>query len=323
MIFGMTYLQIAEYFLIYSFLGWVLEVAYHGAVVGKIVNRGFLNGPVCPVYGFGMLGILALLHSVNTQNLPLEQTSIPFLFVTGTILCTLVELFAGWLLDQLFHIRWWDYSNQRFNFHGYICLKFSLLWGLAVVLVIRFIHPAFRNFTAAHVLQGWQIGVLLGLYVLYLGDLIVTVMTLVGLNRKIDEVEKARQTMRKLSNGMSAVIGSSAMDAENAAAQAAVRTELARDDLRDKAREGIAQAQENLEAARVNALLVREDQRETFLQARQDAETHMQELKDQYLRTRRSVTSRLLRAFDRARSLRNPEIFEELRQEAEKKEQQK
>ncbi len=319
----MTYLQIAEYFLIYSFLGWVLEVAYHGAVVGKIVNRGFLNGPVCPVYGFGMLGILALLHSVNTQNLPLEQTSIPFLFVTGTILCTLVELFAGWLLDQLFHIRWWDYSNQRFNFHGYICLKFSLLWGLAVVLVIRFIHPAFRNFTAAHVLQGWQIGVLLGLYVLYLGDLIVTVMTLVGLNRKIDEVEKARQTMRKLSNGMSAVIGSSAMDAENAAAQAAVRTELARDDLRDKAREGIAQAQENLEAARVNALLVREDQRETFLQARQDAETHMQELKDQYLRTRRSVTSRLLRAFDRARSLRNPEIFEELRQEAEKKEQQK
>ena len=129
MICGMTYFQICLYFLIYSFGGWVVEVIFHAVALGKVINRGFLNGPVCPVYGFGVLSVFALLNTIQGSG---RQMSDGMIFVFGIVLATAVELVAGWLLDVCFHARWWDYSDKPFNFHGYICLEFSLIWGLAI-----------------------------------------------------------------------------------------------------------------------------------------------------------------------------------------------
>ena len=123
MICGMTYFQICLYFLIYSFGGWVVEVISHAVALGKVINRGFLNGPVCPVYGFGVLSVFALLNTIQGSG---RQMSDGMIFVFGIVLATAVELVAGWLLDVCFHARWWDYSDKPFNFHGYICLEFSL-----------------------------------------------------------------------------------------------------------------------------------------------------------------------------------------------------
>ena len=108
MIFGMTYYQICWYFLFYSFCGWVLEVIFHAAALGRIVNRGFLNGPICPVYGFGALAVFSLTGYLQQSELYLNDFS---LFVSGVLLATLVELIAGWLMDKCFHARWWDYSE--------------------------------------------------------------------------------------------------------------------------------------------------------------------------------------------------------------------
>lgn len=109
MIAGMTYYEICMYFLLYSFLGWVIEVIYHAVTQGKIVNRGFLNGPVCPVYGFGMLVVFMLGNVVSSGTNAASgasQLSPLLLFLFGMLLATGVELAAGWLLDRLFHTRW-------------------------------------------------------------------------------------------------------------------------------------------------------------------------------------------------------------------------
>ena len=134
MICGMTYYQICWYFLVYSFGGWVVEVIFHAVTLGKVINRGFLNGPVCPVYGFGVISVFAMINTLQSSG---YQMSDGMIFIFGVILATVVELIAGWLLDVCFHARWWDYSDKPLNFHGYICLEFSLIWGLAIVLVVE------------------------------------------------------------------------------------------------------------------------------------------------------------------------------------------
>ena len=143
----MTYYQICWYFLIYSCIGWCLEVTYHAVSLGLVINRGFLNGPVCPVYGFGMLlllGVLDWFQGVTGGAVP-ENCRVLVLYVFGVFFATAVELTAGWLLDQIFHARWWDYSEFPYNFHGYICLKFSLLWGAGAIIVITAVHPVVQT----------------------------------------------------------------------------------------------------------------------------------------------------------------------------------
>lgn len=121
----MSLYQALWYFCIYAFLGWVVEVAFHALKLGKIINRGFLNGPVCPIYGFGMLAI-CLLMNVPAPGQE-ERVGLPVLLATGMAFATTIELIGGWLLNTFFHARWWDYSEEPFQFHGYICLRFSVL----------------------------------------------------------------------------------------------------------------------------------------------------------------------------------------------------
>ena len=124
---------LALMFFVYAFLGWCCEVAYAACKQGRFINRGFLNGPVCPIYGFGALGVVYALAPVR-GNLAL-------LFVGGVALSSAIEFFTGLALEKLFHARWWNYSNRRFNLRGYVCLSFSLLWGAGCALVVLWLHP--------------------------------------------------------------------------------------------------------------------------------------------------------------------------------------
>ena len=120
------------FFFVYAFLGWCVEVSFVAITRGKVVNRGFLNGPVCPIYGVGMVGILYALE-------PLKDNAI-VLFIGGVVICSVLELFTGWILDKIFRMRWWDYSDEKFNIGGYVCLAFSFMWGMAVVFAVKFVH---------------------------------------------------------------------------------------------------------------------------------------------------------------------------------------
>ena len=117
------------YFFTYGFLGWCTEVAYATTKQGKFVNRGFLNGPICPIYGVGVSVVIYFLT-------PLSGNLI-FLYVTSTILVTVLEGLTGYFMDKIFHHKWWDYSNQPLNIGGYVCLIFSLVWGVACVAIVK------------------------------------------------------------------------------------------------------------------------------------------------------------------------------------------
>ena len=137
---GFSLYHILAYFLIYSCIGWCLEVIYAAATTGQLVNRGFLNGPVCPIYGFGMIIVLFALTPL--------QHSILLLYIGGVILPSALELVGGWALYKLYHTRWWDYSDFPFNIGGYICLEFCLLWGVGTLVVMRIVHPVVADLVA-------------------------------------------------------------------------------------------------------------------------------------------------------------------------------
>jgi uncharacterized protein len=126
---------------LYSFGGWVLETAYASLRAGRWVNRGFLSGPFCPIYGLG--AGLILLSSVYLENiLPHHGQSRLALFLASIVLVSLLELIAGWSLMRIFQRRWWDYSANRWNIHGYVCALYSLLWGGLALVLTELIHPA-------------------------------------------------------------------------------------------------------------------------------------------------------------------------------------
>ena len=121
-------------FILFSFIGWICEVIYVGVTSAhKFVNRGFLHGPLCPVYGFGGVVILMLPPSLYATWIPL--------FFASMILCTIVEYFVSWLMEKLFHTRWWDYSHYKIQLNGRICLLNSILFGFLGVVVIHFVYP--------------------------------------------------------------------------------------------------------------------------------------------------------------------------------------
>ena len=126
-------------FIIFSFVGWCSEVLYVGIFFEhKFVNRGFLHGPICPIYGFGGLSILLLPQSLySTWDL---------LFCASMLLGTIVEYISSWILEKLFHTRWWDYSHYKFNIRGRVCLLNSVLFGALGLVIIHFVQPFVMKF---------------------------------------------------------------------------------------------------------------------------------------------------------------------------------
>ena len=231
----MTLYEIFWYFIIYSFLGWVTEVIYQGMEKGLVVNRGFLNGPVCPIYGFGILAVLALANMVSIR----EESDMSglMLFAFGVVLATAIELLGGWALDKIFHARWWDYSQKPFNFHGYICLEFSIIWGLAITFVIRVVHPTIRDTSVALIPEKYGIPILIALYGIYLADFVVTIMILHGLNKNLADLDSIQQDMRRMSDSMSTFLGENAVKTGQQIQENKVQAALAKSEMKDAVRE--------------------------------------------------------------------------------------
>ena len=125
--------QLLWIFFVYSFIGWCGEAAMAAVHRHKFVNRGFVSGPICPVYGAGAAAVAVFLPELKGQLF--------FLFLGGMIVTTFVEYLTGRILELIFHRKWWDYSDQRFNLDGYVCLKNSIVWGICSVLMICFFDP--------------------------------------------------------------------------------------------------------------------------------------------------------------------------------------
>ena len=120
------------FFFIYCLFGWIWESCYVSARKRKWVNRGFLHGPLLPIYGFGAIAVLII-------TLPVQDNPAA-VYAVGMIGATLLEYVTGAVMERLFHVKYWDYSNQKFNLNGYICLSSSVAWGFLAIGLIRYIQ---------------------------------------------------------------------------------------------------------------------------------------------------------------------------------------
>lgn len=134
-----TYYYLFYSFITYAFLGWVLEVLYHLYKQKRFVNRGFLNGPLCPIYGVTSVLLILFLTPVSENIL--------YVFVGGAIIASLLELITGYLLEVFFNTKWWDYSDEKLNFKGYICVRFTIIWGFISIIFLKVINVQVSKFT--------------------------------------------------------------------------------------------------------------------------------------------------------------------------------
>ncbi|MEA4964520.1 MAG: putative ABC transporter permease [Oscillospiraceae bacterium] len=186
-----SFLQLMLLFLLYSFLGWCSEVVFAAATYGKFVNRGFLNGPVCPIYGYGILMVALLLR-------PLEH-NLPLLFLGSAILTSAVEFLVGFLGEKILKVRLWDYRSNPFNLCGYVCLKFSLLWGLACVFILKLVHPAVADLMIK-IPTGIGIVLVSVFYAVFLADILVTMIEALKLPKRICAIDELERRIRVASD---------------------------------------------------------------------------------------------------------------------------
>ncbi len=124
------------YFCLYAFIGWLLETAYSFVVLGHFTKRGFLYGPLCPIYGWGAVILISFLGKYKKDSLKL--------FFYSAIIFSVFEYVAGFALDALFSERWWDYTNDFMNLNGRISIFYSFVWGIIAILFINHIQPFFE-----------------------------------------------------------------------------------------------------------------------------------------------------------------------------------
>lgn len=136
--FEYSLLQIIIFFFIYCFAGWIWESCYVSVRKRRWVNRGFLHGPIIPIYGFGALTILF-------ATLPVKD-NLWLVFICGMLGASVLELVTGTVMEALFHVRLWDYTNVPTNIKGYISLPTSMVWGVFSIIMVKFVHEPVSDF---------------------------------------------------------------------------------------------------------------------------------------------------------------------------------
>lgn len=261
------------WFFLYGCIGWCVEVVYAAVKEHKLVNRGFLCGPICPIYGFGMVG---LVYSVQLIPLPDSGSmSAVSIFFIGMVLTTAIELVGGWVLYKLYHIRWWDYSKMKYNLGGYICPQFSLLWGLGSVLMIKVVHPLLARGSNP---MPFRVMLILDivLLILFVVDVIVSTAAAIGLNKYLSEIDELRARLRVTSDKLTTVLGTGAMTADTV-----------------------------LDEQKLQLALAKLEGRENTAELRAEATARVAELREKLAAVDRHPlsTRRLLRAFPNMKSL--------------------
>ena len=300
-------------FFIYAFLGWCSEVSYAALKSGRFVNRGFLNGPVCPVYGCGAVIVLWVLEPLRGNLL--------LLFLGSVALTSLLEWLTGFVLERLFHQRWWDYSQEPFNLNGYICLRFSIAWGLACLFVVKLVHPSVL-WCIRTIPHPVGVGLLILFSVTMAVDLAATVRTIARINRQLSQLDELAAGIKEMSNELGENLADRVLDAVEIGdgLRADLQEEL--DDLREVLAAHRAELQDGLEEVR-DSLAQRRfqlqmDQAE-WLEQRERELRALRARLDEVRQSRIFGQRRLLRAFPGMRSTAHQPALERLRRRLERR----
>ena len=181
-------------FIVYSFMGWVMEMLDCWYETKRLVNRGFLLGPICPIYGAGCLLIISLLNKYMDHPIAL--------FVLCIAICSILEYFTSYILEKIFKIRWWDYSEKKYNINGRICLETMIPFGILGTLIIYYVNPFFTNIITG--LNGTVLNWLYyGLLIVFIIDIIIS-LTVISNVQIItssivkDNTEEVKNSIKKI-----------------------------------------------------------------------------------------------------------------------------
>lgn len=302
-------------FCIYSFLGWVCETFYCSVGQRHFVNRGFLSGPVCPVYGFGALAVLYLLAPFTRQPI--------LLFIAAMAVTSILEYLTGLLLEKLFHTRWWDYSGRRFNLQGRVCLRNSLLFGLIALIMVLFINPAVQD-RLSRLPSAAAAALALLLAAVFLADTIQSARSALALSQKAEQLFALRAELREKSAAYRETLQQAVLQhaAESEELRAAIRERLDALPRFEGSEELRAAIREKLDTLPLMGRHAAEPVSEALhtrvneWKGRADAlHTRLEQLSQRHENLTCSANShrRLLTAFPGMRSLKHEGVLEELR----------
>ncbi len=273
----MEFFDLLLYFSIYAFFGWVLEVLYHLLKQGEFVNRGMLNGPYCPIYALGAMGLVLFLRD--------SMDNFFLMFISSVFFGTVLELVGGFLIEKIFHMRFWDYSDQPFNIGGYICPIFSIAWGIVGVIFAGNIYPLIEK------LVGFLPDVIVIVLSLIGGaalliDTIITVSSMLKLKGVVEALSKEKKILREISDTLGEDITDNAI----------------------KIGESISEGRREFKNLRKNMEVSREKRQREYEERLEDFRTHVKEAAENY--------KGKLKAFPRLKSKQKElrEILEELRE---------
>lgn len=247
------------WFIIFSFMGWIYESIFCTIKNRRWENRGFLHGPIVPIYGVG-----ALLASVIFFLLPvdkLQQASTLTVFLICFFGSIVLEYFTSWALEKLFHAYWWDYSNVPLNIHGRVCLFASLGFGIAGILVVRVIFPFVNNLTSG-ISPFWMEFLALLFMLLFGMDMALTVSALTNFSKNFTRIEREineqiAAAYDKLDSSVSDAIETVREKSSAFQENAAAKKELAEEKVaatKELAEEKVAALREQLTRERLEAL---------------------------------------------------------------------
>ena len=185
-----SFYQLLWLYMIYSFIGWCGEVVVAAVKRHRFVNRGAVSGPFCPIYGLGAAVVAVFFPELKGNPL--------FLFLGGMVVNTFVEYVTGRIMEMSLHKKWWDYSDQKFNLGGYVCLKTSVLWGICTVLMIYVLNPVFTGLVGL-IPKLWGEIILWVLFGLLIVDFIGTVIAGWGLKKKNGRIDQIREGLGRTS----------------------------------------------------------------------------------------------------------------------------
>ena len=186
-------LQWMLFFYIYCFFGWIIESTYVSVCTGNWVNRGFMRGPVIPIYGTGAVIVLFAVIPFRTSPI--------LVFIVGTVAASILEFVTGFVMERIYKVRYWDYSDKPFNLCGYICLFNSLCWGVLSILLIYLVHSWIEKgvlFLNDMVLLSIDSGI----SSLFIVDLFNSSTTAVELKRMLDNSQKLKDDLMNIHNKM-------------------------------------------------------------------------------------------------------------------------
>ncbi len=177
------------YWIIYSFIGWILETVYCSILSGKFEERGFLNGPLVPIYGFGAMIILATL-------LPYAFNPV-LVFLLGLILTSSLEYLTSYIMEKAFKMRWWDYSEMFMNINGRVCLLNSTMFGALSLILVEYIHPVIVALIA-NIPMEYLNYIAIALFALVIIDFIASLRATLNLQSRLFELNNIKYEIEKL-----------------------------------------------------------------------------------------------------------------------------